>query len=235
MDIVSGDSAILRYRLKVVEAGEGGEEIAGTATARWYNNSIFLTSTSVVHNTPESFDITPYLQPGTNNISVAVNASVGGDITMPASRGWTVKLVDLYFNWPFETSRINTRAFTDSYTVYGDVEKYMHLAIDGETDEHGDYIDDDAHSPYPGGKKIEGSGRETKETIPVLSHGVHRLTRWLTATVNGVPVPPKYKTVETIFFDETKTEAVVSADTSDFTMDQYSTKKIMFIVADPTD
>lgn len=235
MDIVTGDTAVLHYRLKVVEAGEGGEEIAGTATARWYNNSIFLTSTRMVHNAIETFDVTPYLQPGTNNISVSVSAPIGGDITMPASRGWTVKLVDLYFNWQFESSRINTMAFTDSYTVYGDVEKYMHLTIDGETDENGDYIDDEQHSPYPGGKKIEGSGRETKETIPRLSHGVHRLTRWLTATVNGEAVEPKYQTYETIFFEEGNTQAVVTADTFDFTMKQYSTKKITFMIADPTD
>lgn len=232
-DVISGENALLRFILKVVESGEDGEEIAGTATARWYNNSIFLTTTSIVHNVPTYFDVTPYLQPGPNSISVSVSVPVGGDITYPASRNWSVNLVDLYFAWDFDTARINTMAFTDIYTVYGNVDKYMHLAIDAA--DINNPIDDEQHSPYPGGKKIEGSGREFKETIPKLSHGVHTLTRWLTAKVNGVDVEPKYQTYEVIFFEDGQTQAVVSADTSDFVMDQYSTKKISFIVADPTD
>ena len=219
---VLGETVPINFSIAATDVS--GDPIIATnpgdpiGTADWYINNIPVVGNIDITSGNNSFDITPYLTAGSQDVKLKVTIDTGGESLQTTTKSWRINLINMYFTWSYNDSQINTGAFTDSWIPYGSIEKVTHTKLDTtELDTVTTSI----------------SGAQQTITIPAQTHGVHGLERWLTATVNGVEKRTASQYHEIIFVEVGNNTPIIAIGQQSTTMQQYDTLRIPYTVYDP--
>jgi len=172
LTIAKGNSAVLSYSYSNSEDLE--------ATAQYIVNNNTKSTQKLNSGDRVDFDISSYLNDGYNYVEVTVTDTAGTKRTLI----YTVTVVVLSISSSFDNSIAYSEPITFRYTPYGEVTKTIHFEIDGtETTETTDV-----------------SGRQLSKIIE-LTHGVHQLRVWETATLGGTTILSNILSYEVMYVD----------------------------------
>ena len=217
---VSGNEVVLQYKF---EGTDSAGEAIGSATATWKIGSRILATEEILSFDDSgelkinTFDVTRYLNVGTQKISLTVVDDSGNQTT----KNWQVQVVDVRIESDFDDTQKRTagQPVTFMYKPYGAIAKTVHIILDGvET-----RIDYDA-TVSDITKSIE---------LPAKSHGSYLLEAYITAKVNGNDIRSDSIYKDIIWFNPLASAPVIGTIYQDFTVKQYDTLTIPVTVYDP--
>lgn len=201
------------------EAKDASGDIVGDGVATWYVGGI-VKATSVAKQGHNSFDISPYLIVGNNNVKLSISVDTGGENSTIVTKTWTVNSINLYAEWEYDDSTINeSSTVAIRWTPYGDLKKTTHIVIDGEE---------------VATSETTRSGVAQYVIINKYPHGSHMVELYLTATVNEQEICSNSIFHDMIFVDSTSTACIVASPYPGGTVTQYNTVQIPVVAYDPT-
>lgn len=177
-----GAETLLVYNFKSSMVGKG--------TAKYFVNDT-LKATTVINQGNNTFDATNYIESGSTVIKVSVTDSAGSVATLE----FIIEGVELKLSSTFDETIAYTGDIEYRYSVSGEVTKTIHFAIDGV-----------AQEPI-----TIDSTRQQTYTIPALSHGLHTLSVYAEAELNGLMLPSNELTYNLIAYEEGNNEVIISS------------------------
>ena len=162
-----------------------------------------------------SIDVSPYLEVGSNSITVTVTDIYNKTRIL----NYTIMVIKLTVESTFDATVPYTGDITFKYTPYGSVEKTIHFIIDGKE---------------IGATSTSLSGKQTTRIITAMSHGAHKLEVYSTATVNDTDLESPKLVYDIICLEENKTDPIIASACGIETVTQGSQISIPYIVYDPT-
>lgn len=215
VDIIYGKPMEIEFS---VEALDSGGDLATLKGATWSIDGMPVARNVAVGQGYNKFDIGPYLNAGTNIVRVSVAADTGGSVDLTGSKTWRINAVNMRFVWNYNDAQINTDAFNDTWTVYGDVLKTTHTRI-GENE-------------LPTTETTK-TGATQSIQMPMQEHGAYGVEKWLTATIGGEPKSTDIQYHEMIFVEAGNMTPIIAISKNDLEMDQYDTMQIPIVIYDP--
>ena len=215
---VSGETCQIEFIYNAVD--NSGEQLAITGLGTWYINRARVATSDVKVGT-NSFDITPYLQNGVNDITLNVTISVN-DTTVSSTKTWSIDVKNFSLVWDYDESTINAEEqIKFSYVPYGaDISKTLHLEIDGF-----EYVQSVLTSGIPTTIILNNS----------FSHGTHTAEMWMTASINEIEKETKpHIRHDFIVAREDDNTTIIAATLPNTEMNQYDILSIPFVVYDPS-
>lgn len=216
IDCVYGASVPIQF---TVTAKDASDDLATISSGYWTVGGITVARNVQINQGNNTFDIGPYLNPGTNTIKVYVSADTGGATEQVGTKTWKVNAVNMRLEWSYDDTLVHTSDYTDAWTVYGDIEKTSHTLFNG----------------------VELETSTTSKTnatqtvlIPAQPHGAYGVEHWLTANIGGTPQSTEHIYHEMVFVSPGNMEPIISIPKKDFSMDQYNTVRIPVFVYDPS-
>lgn len=155
-----------------------------------------------------------YLADGANRIKIKVTDEDGNY----ATKSWTITAVSLSLSADFDDTAIYSGDMLFRYTPIGNnIEKTVHFLID----------DAEVSTAI-----VTSSNRQQTQTIPGQSHGAHKLTVYITATVDGVSVTSNSLIYDVIWAQPNNLTPIIACG---FTGKgkQFTTTAIPYIVYNP--
>ena len=143
-----------------------------------------------------SFDLTPYLNNGTQRVTLTVTQSDSG---ISQTRTWNVQMVDVRLESNFSDEYPNqaNEAVAFTYVPYGAVPKVVHFKLDGtELD--------------PVSLASGVSGTTQMYMIQAHAHGTHALEVWMVATVGINTIESNHIYKDLIWYDEEAETPIIS-------------------------
>lgn len=233
--ILNGKSAELKFRAEMFKTDVEPEtevsknltfKLSVTSESRGTLTTSFVKST----NNDHSFDVTPYLGLGDNEITLSASYTEDkkteeGEIipvTLFASNYWTIKVIELYID---DTDFTDSTAFIDksatwSGLVYGDVNKTIHYKLNGQDD-------------WKTESNIFTDGYSASMTIPFQSHGVSTLEVYLTTQIDDTPeglLRSDSKFYELLFINSSDPTPVLRLTATPNPMQQYTAGTLSYTV-----
>lgn len=205
------DKVVIKYNFSGTDSS-GDEVMEGVATWR-VGNTIVATNTA--KSGENEFDVTDFISLGTQKVKLTITDDAGS----LASKAWTVQKIDVHVESTFNdalTYPIGNVQF--AYTPYGAIAKTVHFELDGVE---------------LGTVKTATSGVPQSYTIPQQEHGAHLLDVYMTADVNGSEIESNHILKDILWFDSTSDKAVIGCVEQEFTVRQYDTKNITYVVHSP--
>lgn len=206
-----GDSTVIKYEFSSVDATG---DSTGAATAIWRVGSTNVKTETITQGL-NSFDITPYLKSGSNNVRISITDSFGNMM----SKTWGINVLDFKIESSFDDSLFYSGDVVFRYTPYGDVEKNIVFVLDGEE---------------IGGFTTSITARQLTYTIPSQEHGSHDLEVYMTAMVNGNQIRSNSLHKSIIWVDVEKTEPIIGCSIDSLNIKQYESVNIPYVVYDPS-
>lgn len=160
-------------------------------------------------------DVTKYLNAGTNNVRVKCT-DIYGNYRMLV---YTVSVVDIYVTSTFDATVPYAGDITFKYTPYGALEKTIHICVDGD--------ELTANTTATSGKQIT-------QIIPAMTHGIHTIEVYVTATLEDVPLESDHLIYDVICTEENNTTPMIASAYGVETVTQGEQVSIPYIVYDPT-
>ena len=162
-----------------------------------------------------SIDITKWLSPGSNTVSVRVTNSENVGKTL----AYTITVAAISLSSSFDASVPYTGAINFVYTPTGVATKTVHFELDGA--EIGTDI-------------VTTSGRQVGYTIPAQAHGSHILRVWFTCDIEGSTIPSNVLYYSIICTTEGDTRPIIAVTTPPLTgVEQYSNIVMRYRVYSP--
>lgn len=195
-----------------------GDTVATTSTATWSINRAQV-ATSVVNIGNNSFDITPYLQTGENNITLVVTSNIDNQV-ITRNKTWVVDVKNFSLTWEYDESTINDEdEIIFSCVPYGvDITKTLHLKV----------------GSYEQTQTVTTSGIPTSVTLTNnFTHGNYTAEMWMTATINGASKETSHISHDFIVAEAGNTNPIIAATLPSSNIDQYNTITIPFVVYTP--
>lgn len=180
-----------------IQSREGSDPdspfIDGTYT--WKIGTLVL-MTGAYSRVRNTFDLTPYLNNGTQRVSLTVQQSDSG---ITQTRTWNVQLVDIRLESDFKDEYTNPAGEEVGFTFipYGAVPKVVHFKLDGE-------------ELIPMTLAAGDSGSTKMYMIQAHSHGTHSLEAWMIATVGANTVESNHIYKDIIWYDEEADAPIIS-------------------------
>lgn len=130
---IFGSECTIEYTVAAVDASN---EQVGDGVGTLYINNIavangFNVTTSAL-GAQNSIDVGNYLSVGTNTVKISISVDTGGETNTVATKTWSVNAINMYLNWDYTDSQVNSSAVTDYYTPYGALSKTIYTFIDVE-------------------------------------------------------------------------------------------------------
>ena len=114
-------------------------------------------------------DVSDLLASGSNDVKVTCTDLYGGYRTL----AYSITVIQMRLASSFDSSVIYIGDVTFKYTPYGAIEKDIHFIVDGTEIAR---------------QTISTTAKQTTQILPAMSHGVHTLDVFATATLNGSTV-----------------------------------------------
>jgi len=209
--VTANDTALLTFNFSGVDSS-GNAIQEGTYTVKIKNDVL---ATGTVYAGENTIDVTDYLNDGSQTLFITIVDYNNTLITLP----WRVQKIDLSIKSSFDDSLTYTGDVSFSYTPYGAISKEIHFKLDGEELES---------------VTTSASGIQMGYTIPAQKHGSHLLEVWSTANISNNIVPSNHIVKDILFVDPLSVLPVIGCTMQDFTMRQYDTTQIRYVVYDPT-
>ena len=217
---IAGETCIINYRYNAVDSQ--GQTLAATPVATWYVNRARVATSDVTINddiTYNTFDISPYLQIGTNNISVSISVTID-DVVITRTKTWTAEVKNFSLEWNYDESTINSGSTIDFLcTPYGtDITKTLHIKVG---------TDEETQTITTSGIPVTVSLDNTFE------HGVYTAEMYMTATINGQSKETPHIYHDFIVAEVGNNAPIIAATLPSSSMEQYNTITIPFVVYTP--
>ena len=177
-----GAETLLTYNFK--------SSIAGKGTAKYYVNDV-LKSTTIISQGNTSFDATQYVVSGSTNIRISVTDSAGSVGVLE----YIVNGVELKLSSTFDDTQAYNTDIDLRYTVSGDVPKTIHITLDDEEIE-----------PF-----VIESTRQQSFTIPALTHGLHSLSIYAVADIEGSTLTSNELNYKVIAYEDGNTDIIIAS------------------------
>ena len=232
-----GQPAEIRFstEMKSIPASEGEEAVPVDKTLTFRltvksdNRGTLTTTFKEESNQEKSFDVTPYLGDGRNEISLAVSyteeITVEGEVvpvSLVRTQSWVIKVIELYLESTFN----DTIAFVNQNApwtgfAYGDINKTIHYELNGE--------------PWRITENLINKEESVSQTIPFQGHGTSTLSIYLSAKVEGedgkeVTIYSDRLNYELLFIDSQESTPVIRLKATPSPMQQYTAGTISFTV-----
>lgn len=162
-----------------------------------------------------TFNLTNYLNSGTNNVKITVSDIYDQQRTL----GFNISVLDLRMTSNFSTAVPFESTISFSYTPYGDVEKTVYIEVD-------DVV---IHT-----QSTSASGRQLTYTIPAQSHGAHKLRAYFEALVNNQTVRSNVLYYEFISLETLNNRPIIISSFNTTQVNQYESVIIPWRVYTPT-
>ena len=175
-------------------------------------------ATKVRMNIPQgltAIDVSPHLNVGTNTVVVTCTDAYGNSRRL----SYTVTLVKLSIETTFDATIAYTDDILFKYTPYGAVEKTIHFVVDGT--EIGTVV-------------TSLSGKQMTRTIPMMSHGAHKLEVYSTAKLEDSDLESDKLVYDIICLETGNTTPLIASAFGVETLSQGEQVSIPYIVYDPT-
>lgn len=209
--ILLGNQALIEYTFSSVDnVGDS----TGDGTAAWKVGNTAVAASAAIQG-KNTFDITPYLKTGSNNIRLSITDSFG----TIGTKTWTVTVIEFRLESNFDDSLFYSGEVTFRYTPYGDISKQIVFLLDGKN---------------IGSVTTPVTGRQMTRTIPVQSHGSHLLEVYMTADVNNREVMSESVYKDIIWVEAENTTPIIGCAVHSFTAQQYSATSLPYVVYDPS-
>ena len=208
---VSGASVRIGYSFTSIYADDGSETGDGTAT---YTINSQKVATEAIQQGNVYFDVTKWLQVGTNTIKVTVKDSTG----QSRSVAYTVDVISMSITDSYDDAQVNTGEITYRYTPVGAIAKTIHFILDGAE---------------IGTEDISTSNRQLSYVIPAQTHGAHRLAVYMTAMINGAEVRSNELAHDLICTVTGNNAIIVASSFNQVDAQQYNRLSIPFVVYNP--
>ena len=191
-------------------------ESTGNGSISWFVNGNKVATQANISQGEQTFNIKPFLIAGAEN---TVKVSIVDTYGATKSFVWYISVSSLSVSWNLGAIEVHgNNAITVRATVNGAGDKTLHITLDGTEVET---------------TVVSTSGRVISYNIDAQSHGVHTITAWLTATVDGESIsttPLVHKGIWTATSNTTPIIAVVQ-DTASIV--QFETGTLNYFVYDP--
>jgi hypothetical protein len=164
-----------------------------------------------------TIDITKWLNPGSNTVSVRVTNSENAGRAL----NYTITVAAVSLSSSFDASVPYSGPINFVYTPTGVAAKVMHFELDGTE---------------LGSDVITTSGRQASYTIPAQAHGSHILRVWFTCEIGGQTIPSNVLYYSIICVTEGETKPIIAITTPPLSgVEQYSNIVMRYRVYNPTD
>lgn len=215
---VYGEEFNIQYRF---EASDSAGDQVGSGTATWYVGNVRVATSTALQNVVNNFDIGPYLAVGSNNVRISVSVDTGGDTPLVRTKTWTINCVNMYIEWDYDETTINTAdQVSIRWVPYGNVSKTTYIVIDGDTNN-------------PITSTTSRSGVQQFVTINKLSHGSHHVVMYCEATINNVTIQSTIVEHDMIFADVESTVPIIACQVEQATVTQYNTIALPVVIYTP--
>lgn len=210
MAVASGADVNLMFNFTSVEddiaTGNGTCQITvNGATKATFNIEQGLTTVNVK----------PYLNNGSNTVRVKCTDVYGISKTLV----YTISVIDMYITSTFDATVTYDGDITFKYTPYGAIEKTIHILID-DTEK--------ATVPVP------TSGKQVTYIISALSHGVHTIEVYATATLGEDDLESDHLVFDVMCTEPGVTSSMIASVCFITNIKQGGQVTIPWIVYDPT-
>lgn len=205
------DQILITYNFSGTDSS--GDAVMEGAYSWKIGNTVIATGTAV--SGENTFDITKYINLGTQKVTLVITDDAGSLVT----KSWSVQKIDVRLESSFnDTLTYPIGSVSFDYTPYGAISKDVHFVLDGKE---------------IGKVTTSASGIPMAYTIPVQEHGAHLLEAYMTATVNNNTIESNHVLKDIIWYDSTSSVPVISTVSQKFTARQYDTTNISYTVYDP--
>lgn len=163
-----------------------------------------------------NIDVREFLVSGAaNSVTLRVTDAYGQIRTI----GFTITVTAFGLSWNLgETGIYGQETLIIRLTPTGNGGKDVVLAVDGKETAR---------------TTVETTGRTISMTVPAQGHGVHTVTAWVEATVNGEKLTTEPLTHTAVWLGEGVTTPVVAMLTPELTVGRWGTASIRYFVVDP--
>lgn len=187
LTVPEGKSVELKFRYSSVD-DEGMDD--GPGLGQLLVGGIVQRTFSAVQG-ENTVDVTPYLVPGTNNVSVRISNSENASKSM----AYTVTVAAVSLTSSFDASVPYSGAINFPFTPVGIASKTMHFEVDG------------VELPT---MTVTTSGRQVSYPIPAQHHGAHVLRVWFTCSIEGMDIPSNVLYYSLICTEEGNTKPIIA-------------------------
>lgn len=159
-------------------------------------------------------DVSQYMTPGTNNITLTVSDSAGNTRKL----NYSVSVVSIAIKSNFDSSQVFQGLIPFSFIPMGEGEKTVIVMLDGET-------------AYR--QETEASNRQLTCELQTQVHGTHVIEAYVTAQVGADVITSNTLHYSIINAIEGNTAPIIASDWTQDEVEQYNTVAMPFIVYNP--
>lgn len=174
-------------------------------------------SGTVQHAVAKRIDVASYLKKGSNSVKVVCADQYGSSRSLV----YTISIIELRIESSFNSTQIFNDTVTFRYKVFGQVEKTAYIFVDG--------VEVSA-------KKLGASvsGNEITLLIPKQLHGCHKITAYVSATLNEMTVNSNTLEYEIICVEPDENRSIIASVYELDEVSQGDLVSIPYMVYDPT-
>ena len=225
IQVLVNNTCNISYKL---EARDTSNELVGNGNATWFVGGVQVatsTALNIISNndttTINTFDISPYLTVGSNNITLQIVVNTGGENATIVRKTWTVNVINFSLLWSYNEETIFDNGIISlSWIPYGaGINKTSHIVIDNE-------------EVYTS-TTVQSGITQTYSFEHSLTHGVHTCEIYLTATINGQSERTVSQYHDLIVVLPGNTLPIISSSPVAPTMEQYDTIAIPVVIYTP--
>lgn len=209
LTIAAGQSALLKFNFTSTE-----DDVAtGNGSCRVTVNGSVKQTTNITQGLTE-IDVKDYLVAGSNTVKITCTDTYGNYRNLT----YYISVVELSISSTFDDSVPYSEDILFKYTPTGAIEKTVIFVLDGTT---------------IGSSTITSSGKQSTKIISGLTHGVHTLEVYMTATLDGESMESNHLTYDIIYVEADETEPMIASVYDVETLKQGNLVSIPYIVYDP--
>lgn len=162
-----------------------------------------------------TIDVAEYLKSGSNTVRVKCTDIYGTSKTL----AYTISVIDMYITSTFDATVPYNGDITFKYTPFGAIDKTIHILIDGTEKTT---------------VSVSTSGKQNTYMISALSHGVHRLEIYATATLDDNDMESDHLIFDIMCIETGNTSSMIASVCTISEIKQGGQVTIPWIVYDPT-
>ena len=211
--ISDGAACVIEYSWESKDSSGASTGSTGTATWRVGSNIVAVQNNMIIGD--HVFDMTQYLQPGTNAVKLTMEDEYGSS----RSYTWNVTVSTFSLTWNLDMmSNHDSNSVLVRINVSGAGEKTVYIKVDNNIV-----------------STTTNAGRTVSYTIPAQSHGSHVVTAWMEAHLDTQEEPVVTEPLRHIgvWTQAGVTLPVFAVYQDSFSAKQYSTSQIIWMVINP--
>ena len=212
--IAKGSKAYINFTYTSFE--EGVTTGDGACTISINDKKVDALTCTVEHGKAKNIDVTDYLKSGTNKIKVTCTDAYG------VSRAllYTISVIELRIESSFDSNTKFESAISFIYKIFGQVEKTVHILIDDK-------------EFYTNTLAANVHGKELTTIIPKQKHGSHKITIYITATIDDTTISSNVLEYDILCLEADNNAAVLTSTCAIKEATQGDLVSIPFMLYDP--